>query len=370
MKKPAASPRNPGPSARVGVASPPEPGTQRAARAARSVYGAIVLAAVLVVAGLLAAQLDTLLVAVMITVIISLPLSWCAERLMRLGVPRPLGALVGLLCGLAVTAGLVVLLAPTLTSQAQTLINATPGLVHSVELKLSRLVGTPPGRLAQQLQHDATAFVRQPSQLVGPIASIGLSAVTVVAGLIAAVITAYFIAAWPDQLIRGALSLFPPSARGDAHRTLQRIRGAWLGWMRGVGISMLLIAVLLYLALGVGVGLPFALTFSVLSGIAEIVPYLGALASGIPPVAYALTISPTTAAEVLAIYIAVHQVEANLISPLVMSRSVHLHPAVIAFGVVAVGEVFGFIGLLIAVPILSLVGILIDELWVQRRQAR
>lgn len=73
---------------------------------------------------------------------------------------------------------------------------------------------------------------------------------------------------------------------------------------------------------------------------------------------------------VLAIYIAVHQVEANLIGPLVMSRAVHLHPAAIAFGVLAVGETLGFLGLLVAVPIISLTGSLIDELWVRPREAR
>lgn len=69
---------------------------------------------------------------------------------------------------------------------------------------------------------------------------------------------------------------------------------------------------------------------------------------------------------VLLVIIAVHQVEANLIGLLVMARSVHLPPAVIAIGVVAVGEVFGLLGLIIAVPLLSLTQIRIDVLWVDR----
>lgn len=352
----------------------PGPGAAAAARAARvargerAVYGAVLLAAILVVAGLLAAQLVTLLVAVAITIIISLPLSWFAERLEPLGVPRPLGALLGLLLGLGAAAGLVLLLAPTLSAQANTLIAKTPGLVHSVEVQVANLIGTRPGHLADQIQHDAQTLVNNPSHLVGPIASIGLSAAGVVAGLIVAVISAYFIAARPQPLVNALLSLFPQPARADADRVLWRIRRAWLGWLRGVAISMFLIGLLLYLGLGIGVGLPFSLAFSVLSGIAEVIPYLGSLASGIPPVAFALTISPTKAVVVLVIYVLVHQIDANVISPLVMSRSVHLHPAVIAFGVVAVGEIFGFFGLIIAVPILSLAAILLDELWVRPRR--
>lgn len=58
---------------------------------------------------------------------------------------------------------------------------------------------------------------------------------------------------------------------------------------------MLSVGALLYLALKIVVGLPFALAFALLSAVAETVPYVGALASGVPPVAFALTISPGTA---------------------------------------------------------------------------
>lgn len=340
----------------------------RAARGARAVYGAIFLAAILIVAGLLVTQLVTLLLAIVMTIIISLPLSWSAERLQPLGIPRPLGALLGLLVGLTGTTGLVLLLAPKIVAQFNTLVAKTPALVHSIEVKIGAATGTKPSHLATTVSNDAKTLVSNPSHLVGPIASIGLSAATVLGGLLVAVVSAYFIAAWPEPLVNSLLGLFPQRARLDAQRVLWRIRRAWLGWLRGVAISMILIGLLLYLGLGVAVGLPFALAFSVISGIAEVIPYLGSLASGVPPVAYALTISPTKAIVVLAIYIGVHQIEANLIGPLVMSRSVHLHPAVIAFGVVAVGEVFGFFGLIIAVPILSLGSILLDELWVRPRQ--
>ena len=54
-----------------------------------------------------------------------------------------------------------------------------------------------------------------------------------------------------------------------------------------------------------------------------------------------------------------------MIIPLVMARTVKLHPAVIAVGVVVVGQLFGFVGLIVAVPIISLIVILVEELWVK-----
>ncbi len=347
---------------------PPEPaGARRSpeARAQRAVFGAIVLGAVLVVLGLIVQQLVTLLLAVMITVIISLPLSWCATVLERRGVPRALGALIGLVAGLGAVAGLIALLVPPLVGQVNTLINTGPGLVHTVEVRLGQVIGEKPGHMAAQVQHFLGTLARDPSRLLGPIASIGLDAATVIGGVVIGIITAYYMAVRPQPLIDGVLRLFAPRRRSEVMRVMLRLRLAWLGWLRGLVIAMVIIGTLLYVSLGLLVGLQFSLFFAIFSAAAEVIPYFGALVSGIPPVAFALTVSPGTALVVLLIYIAVHQVEANIIGPIVMSRAVHLHPAVIAFGVVAVGEVFGFVGLVIAVPILSLVIILVEEIWVR-----
>jgi predicted PurR-regulated permease PerM len=334
----------------------------------RDIYGAILLGGVLIAAGLVAQQLISLILATMLTIIASLPLSVCAERLEPLGVPRPLGALIGLLAGLGIVAGSLALLLPPVISQAGTLITDAPHLLRSAEVQLSSVTGDRPGHVAAELQRNLTTLVRDPSGLLGPIATIGASVASLVGGVVIGLITAYYMAAQPEPLMHGLLSLFSPDTRPGAAATLGRIRAAWLGWLRGLAISMVLIGVMLYVALGLVVGLPFALVFAVLSACAEVVPYLGALASGIPPVAFALTISPTRAVVVLAIYIVVHQIEANVIGPIVMARAVRLHPAVIAIGVVAVGEVFGLLGLIVAVPILSVLTILVNALWVERRE--
>ena len=353
----------------LSTAGPVNPAaTPRRTRGERAIYGAILMGAVLIVAGLVAQQLVSLVLVTMLTIIVSLPLSVCADRLEPLGIPRPLGALIGLVAGLALVAGGLALLLPPLIDQAQRLITDAPHLLQLAEVKLSTVTGDRPGHVAAQLQHGLTTFVRDPSQLLGPITTIGASVASIVGGVVIGIITAYYIAAQSEPLTNGLLSMFSPATRPQAHATLTRIRAAWLGWLRGLAVSMALIGVMLYVALGLVVGLPFALVFAVLSACAEVVPYLGALASGIPPVAYALTISPTRALVVLLVYILVHQIEANIIGPLVMARAVRLHPAVIAVGVVAVGEVFGLLGLIIAVPILSLIAILVDVLWIAPRE--
>jgi predicted PurR-regulated permease PerM len=177
-------------------------------------------------------------------------------------------------------------------------------------------------------------------------------------------ITAYYMAVRPKPLVDGVLRLVPPSRRDHALRVMQRLRGAWIGWMQGVVFDMFISGTLLYIGLTV-IGLDFALVFAVLTALLVVVPYFGAIAGAIPPVLFAFTDSPGKALAVLIVYIAVQQVEGNVVIPLVMSRTVRLHPAMIAIGVVVVGQLFGIVGLFVAVPIISTMVILTEELWVK-----
>ena len=111
----------------------------------------------------------------------------------------------------------------------------------------------------------------------------------------------------------------------------------------------LVTGLLVFIALSL-IGLEFAIFFAILSALLVVVPYFGAIAGAVPPILLGLTHSPGTALVVLVAYVLVQQIESNVIVPLVMSQTVRLHPAVIAIGVVLVAQLFGFVGLFVAVP--------------------
>ena len=177
-------------------------------------------------------------------------------------------------------------------------------------------------------------------------------------------ITAYYMAIKPEPLLAGVRSLIPPRHRDDADRVMHRLRDSWIGWMQGVVVDMVVSGVLLYIGLTI-IGLDFAIFFAVLTALLSVIPYFGAIISGLPPVLFALTDSPGKALLVIVVYTLVQQFEGNVTIPLVMARTVKLHPAVIAMGVVVVGQLFGFVGLIVAVPVLSMLVILVEELWVK-----
>src|SRR2546423_874268 len=113
---------------------------------------------------------------------------------------------------------------------------------------------------------------------VGPVASIGLTVASAIGALVRVLLTAVFIAVRPQPLVDGALRLFPLESRDHAALVMRRLREAWIGWMQGLAVAMLVLGVIYYVGLRI-VGLDFALVFSVLSALAVVVPYFGALAS-------------------------------------------------------------------------------------------
>ncbi len=327
-------------------------------------YRAVLLAAGLLVLGLLFRQLVTLLLAALITVIIAIPLAEVGTRLERRGIPRPLGVLAGLLGGLLLIAGVLALVIPPFIDETNKFADDFPRIVDDLRDQIEDTTGAKPGEVADRVEDFVQDYTDDPARLIGPITSIGVSVAGIVGALILMLITAYYMALRPEPLLEGIERMVPPTGRPTARRVMTRLRSAWVGWMQGVLVDMFFSGLLLYIGLSI-IGLEFAIFFAVLTALFSVVPYFGAIASGIPPVLFALTDSPGKAILVIIVYVLVQQFEGNVTIPLVMSRTVKLHPAVIAVGVVVVGQLFGFVGLIVAVPILSLIVILVEELWVK-----
>jgi predicted PurR-regulated permease PerM len=333
-------------------------------RSSHVAYRAVLLAAGLLLFGLLFRQLVTLLLAILITIIFAIPLAAAATRLERYKIPRALGALVALLGGITVLALVIYLLIPPFVDQSEQFADDVPRIVVDLEETYADVAGEDPGEVGDRVQEFVERYTENPQRLIGPITEIGLNVAGILAALVLILITAYYMAVRPQPLVGGLVSLFPPQRRDHARHVLDRLRTSWVGWMEGVAIDMLVTFVLLYLGLTI-IGLDFAIFFAVLSALLVVVPYFGAIAGAIPPILFALTDSPGKALITLVVYILVQQLESNVTIPVIMAQRTRMHPAMIAIGVVVVGQLFGFVGLFVAVPILSLLVISVEEFWVK-----
>ncbi|UBF29765.1 AI-2E family transporter (plasmid) [Kovacikia minuta CCNUW1] len=163
-----------------------------------------------------------------------------------------------------------------------------------------------------------------------------------------------------NLLIRG----FPAFYRKRADSILSKCEIGLISYLGGIALSMAFIGIASTIGLLVlQVPLPFVNGF--IAGISAFVPYLGAIASVVPPALLALLDSPWKAIEVLLLYFVIQQVEGNLITPIIMKQQVSLLPATTLALLTAFGTFFGVLGLFLGLPILVVAQIWLKEVWVK-----
>jgi predicted PurR-regulated permease PerM len=330
----------------------------------RVAFRTVLLVAALVLFGLAFQQLITLFIAVLATVLVAILLDSAATGLERHGVPRPIGALVALLAGVLLFASILVAIIPPFVDETNKFVNNVPQIANDLQERVHDITGASKSEIGHRAQKFAKRYTDNPERLIGPLTSIGFGVAGVLAAIVLMLIIAYYMAARPEPLITGMLRLFPPERRDHAHHVMSRLREAWVGWMQGVAVDMVVSGLLIYFGLTL-IGLDYALVFAVVSSLLVLIPYYGAFIGGLPPVLFGLADSPGKGLLALVIYVAVQQVESNFTIPLVMSKTVNMHPAVIAIGVLVVGRLLGFAGLFVAVPVLSFMVVTIEEFWIK-----
>lgn len=172
-----------------------------------------------------------------------------------------------------------------------------------------------------------------------------------------------YLAASPGPVVDWTVRLFPPDRRTRAREVLSKGRADLLSWFKGQLISMTIIGVLSTTALWL-IGISGAVILGILSGILEFVPYVGPVLSAILPALLGLFLgNPIDGLYVIVAYLAIQQIETNIVTPLVMRRAVDVHPAVAIAVVTLLGTFFGLLGAFLAIPIAVVAGVLVKELW-------
>ena len=155
------------------------------------------------------------------------------------------------------------------------------------------------------------------------------------------------------------IRLFPAFYRRRVDDILLLCDRCLRGWLVGIIFNMLIITVLSFIGLLI-LRIPLALAQAVLAGALTFIPNIGPTLSVLPPMAIALLTAPWKSVAVLIFYVIVQQLESNILTPLIMSQRVSLLPAITLLSQIFFATFFGFLGLLIALP-LTVVG----QVWVK-----
>ncbi|HHT78852.1 MAG TPA: AI-2E family transporter [Actinobacteria bacterium] len=157
------------------------------------------------------------------------------------------------------------------------------------------------------------------------------------------------------EMIRSAfLKIIPVRKRLEIDTMLTKINGVFSRYIRGQLIVSFIVGVLCTIALLI-LRIDFAVLLGFMAGLLNLIPFLGPIIGAIPAAFTALFVSPLKALLVVIIFVVIQQIDNYVISPNIMKYQIGLHPGIIIFSLIAGGAVFGWIGLLLAVPVVAII---------------
>jgi len=302
------------------------------------------------------------------SLLIAIALNRPIQALERRGLPRWLGITLVMLVVVGAIAGVVVLLVPRAVGQGRQLVENAPEL-------LTKLRETAPYRflerhlpLDQMIADERSRFPALARQLVDPVFALLRAILAGVAELVTVLFVVVFMLASGRQLVWSALATAKPENRARYASILTQIYRSLGGYIAG----MLLLVVTNALFAGIflaAIGVPYFLPLAVMSGLASIIPYVGALLVGtVLSVVAWVNNGLWTGVFTVGYYVAYQQFENHVVAPLVYRRTVDLNPLVVLIAALFMTELGGIPGALVAVPLAASVQIVLREILRARKE--
>ncbi|MDQ3714413.1 MAG: AI-2E family transporter [Acidobacteriota bacterium] len=263
----------------------------------------------------------------------------------------------------AVLALSIWLLAPSVAEQIKHLRDELPQSAQKVSQYLSNYGW---GRLIlEQLPSNAEMIeMVNNSSFLSRVGNFFSSTVTILTNIALMLLLSIYLASEPKTYIKGFTKLFPQERRKRVREILYEIGETLSWWLIGKGASMLFIGVLTWIGLSI-IGVPLALTLGLIAGLLSFVPNFGPILSAVPAILLAFIDSPTSALYVLGLFIFVQIIESNLVTPMIERQTVELPPVLTIVSQLALALLVGAVGLILATPILAVVMVLVQTLYIQ-----
>ncbi|MEM0935099.1 MAG: AI-2E family transporter [Pseudomonadota bacterium] len=287
-----------------------------------------------------------------------------ADKLERWGLARALAVTIIMVFGVMIFVLLILLIIPSLVGQATALFAAAPSFareLYATFVERFPALNDETSTLRQSLDQLASIIQSKGAELVqaalGSVSSL-LGIVTLL--VITPVVSFYLLLDW-DRLVARVDSLLPRDHAPTVRQIVRDIDRTLAGFVRGQGTVCLILGTYYSVAL-MAVGLDFGLVVGAVAGILTFIPYIGALVGGALAIGLALFQfwgEWHWIVLVAAIFFSGQFVEGNFLTPKLVGDSVGLHPVWLLFALSVFGALFGFVGMLVAVPIAAVIGVFV-----------
>jgi len=299
---------------------------------------------------------------VFIAVLLALTMEPAVDRMQKESkIPRVFGTGILFAAVFAVVGLLLYAITPTLAREIGQMANSLPGYVEKIDLKYLIDNGHNLGLNAS----DAQNILIELSLALRNAASYLLSSTL---GFLGGIFSAVLIIAISfylvledngiEKFIRAAL---PEAVQPQCIRIVKKTEKKLGQWFVGQITLGVIIGALSFIGLSL-IGVPYALVLALIAGVLELIPYIGPMLSAIPAILIGATVSPTIAIFTFILYFLIQEFENYLIVPKVMEKSVGLHPVIIIIAAVIGGQLAGIAGMILAVPIATIIDIIFKDI--------
>lgn len=281
----------------------------------------------------------------------------------RLGLKRSLAVLASVLCLLAFWVAFVWIIVPPFAEQLQEIFVLVPQGINQLDNWLdsfNRAVSPDIRRYLPNFDSLLQQAMPYVNRLLGSSVAVFSSSLGAALNILLILVLGLMMLINPRPYRKGFIRLFPSFYRRRVDKILLECGAALEQWIVGALISMTVIGILSTMGLAL-IGVKAALANGILAGLLNFIPNLGPTISVVPPMAIAFLDSPAKALLVLGLYIAIQQFESNFLTPFVMAQQVNLLPAVTLLAQVFFASIFGFWGLLLALPL-----VVVCQIWIRR----
>lgn len=297
-----------------------------------------------------------------------------ADRFERLGCSRVISVtIITLIAGLIFLL-LILLVIPTLIRETTALIQQIPTFIDGLQAMLADRfpsIQDESSTIRQQLDKIATMVQDRGGQLVQQLFSGALGLLNVLVLVVVVPVVAFYLLLDWDNMVAKIDDLMPRDHVETIRRLAREMDNTLASFIRGQGTVCLVLGLYYAIALSLA-GLNFGLVIGFIAGLISFIPYVGALVGGVLAIGLALfqwwgvvpaddggmTTNWLRIGIVGVIFMVGQFLEGNILTPKLVGGSIGLHPVWLLFALSVFGSLFGFVGLLVAVPVAALLGVL------------
>lgn len=288
------------------------------------------------------------------------------DRLEAWGLSRTLATTVLTVLFLVVAVAAVVLLIPVLAGQVASLLERVPDLIEALRGQSARLLAIVEARVDPAMIEriegavagSADRLVAWGTQFLGQVISGGVALANLISLLVITPVVAFYLLRDWDRIVARVDTWLPREHAETIRERVREVDRTLAGFLRGQGTVCLILGLFYAIALSIA-GLDFGLVVGLVAGLLSFIPYVGAIIGMVLSVGLALLQFDDwlRVAIVAGIFFVGQAAEGNFLTPKLVGESVGLHPVWIIFGLLAGGALFGFVGVLLAIPAAAVIGV-------------